>query len=155
VVGERAGFLDDDVVGAVLEAHEVPRRHLLGVGDRRAPEPLLRPPQRDDTPPGVAWFSFAKTERRVTCYYFYVWDDDFGPAFVKVSAYFPYPMKIWVNGHEWAKRQAVKAGIEFTELSTGSPPVPILLRCRRSATGSAPARSGCSPSGGGRSCRCR
>ena len=46
-------------------------------------------------------------------------DDDFGPAFVKVCAYFPYPMKIWVNGHEWAKRQATKAGIGFTELSNG------------------------------------
>ena len=65
------------------------------------------------------WFSFTKAERRVTCYYFYLWDDDFGPAFVKVCAYFPYPMKIWVNGHEWAKRQATKAGIGFTELSNG------------------------------------
>jgi hypothetical protein len=32
------------------------------------------------------WFSFTKGERRVTCYYFYVWDDDFGPTFVKVCA---------------------------------------------------------------------
>ena len=32
---------------------------------------------------------------------------------------------------------------------------PILLGCRRSATGSARARSGCSPNAGGRSCRCR
>jgi hypothetical protein len=38
---------------------------------------------------------------------------------VKVCAYFPYPMKIWVHGHEWAKRQATKAGIGFTELSNG------------------------------------
>ena len=38
---------------------------------------------------------------------------------------------------------------------TGSPPPPIPLRCRRSATGSARARSGCSPNAGGRSCRCR
>ena len=65
------------------------------------------------------WFSFAESQRRVTCYYFYLWDDDFGPAFIKVCAYFPYPMKIWVNGHEWAKRQAAKAGIGFTELSNG------------------------------------
>jgi hypothetical protein len=36
-----------------------------------------------------------------------------------VCAYFPYPAKIWVNGHEWAKRQALKAGISFTELSNG------------------------------------
>ena len=41
------------------------------------------------------------------------------PAFIKVCAYFPYPAKIWVNGHEWAKRQAAKAGIAFTELSNG------------------------------------
>ena len=67
----------------------------------------------------AVWFSFTKAQRRVTCYYFYLWDDDFGPAFVKVCAYFPYPMKIWVNGHQWAKPQATKAGIGFTELSDG------------------------------------
>jgi hypothetical protein len=67
----------------------------------------------------TVWFSFAVSQRRVSCYYFYVWDNDFGPAFVKVCAYFPYPMKIWVNGHEWAKRQATKAGIAYTELSNG------------------------------------
>jgi hypothetical protein len=65
------------------------------------------------------WFSFTKAQRRVTCYYFYLFDDDFGPAFVKVCAYFPYPVKVWLNGHEWAKRQAVKAGIGFAELSNG------------------------------------
>ena len=41
------------------------------------------------------------------------------PAFIKVCAYFPYPVKVWVNGHEWAKRQAARAGIGFTELSNG------------------------------------
>src|SRR5215831_211998 len=64
-------------------------------------------------------FTFAKADRRVTCYYFYLWDEGFGPAFIKVCAYFPYPAKIWVNGHEWAKRQAARAGIGFTELSNG------------------------------------
>jgi hypothetical protein len=65
------------------------------------------------------WFSFGKADRRVTCFYFYLWDIDFGPAFIKVCAYFPYPVKVWLNGHEWAKRQAVQAGIGFTELSNG------------------------------------
>ena len=68
---------------------------------------------------GVPWFSFTKADRRVTCFYFYVWDADFGPAFIKVCAYFPYPIKVWLNGHEWAKRQAAQAGIGFTELSNG------------------------------------
>lgn len=67
----------------------------------------------------AVWFSFTKADRRVTCFYFYLWDDDFGPAFIKVCAYFPYPVKVWVNGHEWAKRQATHAGIGFTELSNG------------------------------------
>ena len=68
---------------------------------------------------GVPWFSFAKVDRRVTCYYFYLWDAEFGPGFVKVCAYFPYPAKVWVNGHEWAKRQAARAGIGYRELSNG------------------------------------
>ena len=68
---------------------------------------------------GVPWFSFTKADRRVSCFYFYLWDEDFGAAFIKVCTYFPYPVKVWVNGHEWAKRQCVKAGIDFTALSNG------------------------------------
>src|SRR5512139_700427 len=68
---------------------------------------------------GIPWFSFTKADRRVTCFYFYLWDADFGPAFIKICAYFPYPIKVWLNGHEWAKRQATQAGIEFSELSNG------------------------------------
>src|ERR1700693_3572139 len=72
-----------------------------------------------ETKSAAPQYTFAKADRRVTCYYFYLWDEDFGSAFIKVCAYFPYPAKIWVNGHEWAKRQALKAGIGFTALSNG------------------------------------
>jgi hypothetical protein len=75
--------------------------------------------KRDTDPDKVPQFSFDKVERRVTCYYFYLWDDGFGAAFIKICAYFPYPIKVWVNGHEWAKRQATAAGIGFTPLSNG------------------------------------
>ena len=87
----------------------------IGVAQEFAPVFTATKKHRGNT----VWFSFAVSQRRVTCYYFYVWDDDFGPAFVKVCAYFPYPMKVWINGHEWAKRQATKAGIGFSELSNG------------------------------------
>ena len=30
-----------------------------------------------------------------------------------------YPAKIWLNGHEWVKRQAARAGLGFTALSNG------------------------------------
>ncbi len=68
---------------------------------------------------GIPCFGFHKADRRVTCFYFYLWDTDFGAGFIKVCAYFPYPIKVWVNGHEWAKRQAIQAGIGFTALSNG------------------------------------
>ncbi len=50
---------------------------------------------KDQTSTGAVWFSYNRTERRVTCYYFYLWDAGSGPAFMKVCAYFPYPGKIW------------------------------------------------------------
>jgi hypothetical protein len=68
---------------------------------------------------GVPRFGYAKTDRRVTAYYFYLVDEAFGPAFMKVCAYFPYPIKIWLNGHEYSKRAASAAGIGFTQLDNG------------------------------------
>ena len=53
-----------------------------------------------DTRATAPQYTFAKADRRMTCYYFYLWDEDSGPAFVKVCACFPCPAKIWVNGHE-------------------------------------------------------
>jgi hypothetical protein len=69
--------------------------------------------------PGPPRFSFAKADRRVSVFYFYIYDDDFGPGFIKICTYFPYPAKVWLNGHEWAKRQATRAGIGFSELANG------------------------------------
>ena len=36
-----------------------------------------------------------------------------------MSTYFPYPGKVWLNGHEWAKRQLDHAGIGYTPLTNG------------------------------------
>ena len=69
--------------------------------------------------PGVALFDFVKEERRVGMYYFYILDPEFGPGFIKICTYFPYPAKVWCNGHEWAKRQAARAGIDFAALANG------------------------------------
>jgi hypothetical protein len=55
----------------------------------------------------------------VNHFYFYCLDDDFGPFFIKFCSYFPYNAKLCLNGHEWAKRQAAKAGIAFEALDNG------------------------------------
>ncbi len=73
---------------------------------------------RSDTP-GLVSFDFTKSSRRVGTFYFYVLDPDFGLGFIKICTYFPYPAKVWVNGHEWAKRQADHAGIAYTPLANG------------------------------------
>ena len=75
--------------------------------------------ERPKDHPGPPIFGFAKADRRVSVYYFYISDDDFGPCFIKMCSYFPYPAKVWANGHEWAKRQAAKAGLAYTELANG------------------------------------
>ena len=55
----------------------------------------------------------------VNHFYFYLWDPDWGPAFIKTNAYAPWPIWIYLNGHEWAKRQLDKAGISFEALDNG------------------------------------
>jgi hypothetical protein len=94
------------------------RSGVAGVGVAQEFQRVWAACQRD-TRTAAPQYTFAKADRRVTCYYFYLWDEEFGPAFVEVCAYFPYPAKVWVNGHEWAKRQALRAGIGFTALSNG------------------------------------
>jgi hypothetical protein len=52
-------------------------------------------------------------------YYFYILDEDFGMLFIKFSSYFPFNGRVCLNGHEYAKRQLAKEGIEFQGLDNG------------------------------------
>lgn len=76
----------------------------------------------DSNPLGSAGhphFSFTRQSRVPDHWYFYLWDDDWGPAFIKLCSYAPYPLWVMANGHEWAKRQLAAQGIEFSELDNG------------------------------------
>ena len=55
----------------------------------------------------------------VNHFYFYIWDPEFGGSFWKSNAYAPFPIWIWLNGHEWAKRQLDKAGVKYESLDNG------------------------------------
>jgi len=95
------------------------RSQVAAIGVAQEPQRVFISRQRDTDPSKPPQFSFDKKDRRVTVYYFYLYDADFGPAFIKVCTYCPWPIKVWVNGHEWAKQQAARTGIGFTELSNG------------------------------------
>jgi hypothetical protein len=84
------------------------RSQVAAIGVAQEPQIVWIARRRDTNPGKPPQFSFTKENRRVTAYYFYLWDEGFGPAFIKICAYFPYPVKVWVNGHEWAKRQALQ-----------------------------------------------
>jgi hypothetical protein len=69
---------------------------------------------------GPGWFEYTRDKAvYVNHYYFYVDDEEFGPAFVKVCSYAPWALKVCLNGHEWAKRQLDKLGIGYTALDNG------------------------------------
>jgi hypothetical protein len=45
----------------------------------------------------AVWFAWNKSERRVSCFYFYIYDRYFGAYFIKICSYFPWPAKVWCN----------------------------------------------------------
>ncbi len=91
---------------------------VLFIGRAQEKTGLFRTEKRRDAH-GDSYPWIVKTTGLVNQFYFYCLDDDFGPFFLKFCSYFPYNAKLCLNGHEWAKRQAAKAGIAFEALDNG------------------------------------
>jgi hypothetical protein len=70
-------------------------------------------------PQGGVHFDFSRQSVAVNHYYFYVQDPEWGPAFLKIGTYLPYPVRVCLNGHEWVKQQLRRAGIGFESLDNG------------------------------------
>jgi hypothetical protein len=120
VVTLKAADRNIEVMRPYLEAAAASgRSQVAAIGVAQETQRVFLARKRDTDPSKCPQFSFSKADRRVTVFYFYLWDAGFGPAFIKICTYCPWPMKIWVNGHEWAKQQARKVGLGFTELSNG------------------------------------
>jgi len=74
---------------------------------------------RDGGPDGHPHFEYRRQSIFPNNYYWYIRDPDWGPGFLKTTAYAPYSVWLYLNGNEWAKRQAAQRGIEFTALDNG------------------------------------
>jgi hypothetical protein len=70
-------------------------------------------------PPRAVHFSFSRQSVAVKHYYFYLQDAEWGPAFIKVGTYLPYPARVCLNGNEWLKQQLRKEAIPFDSLDNG------------------------------------
>jgi len=116
VKGERK----DDVMHAHLAGFEAAGRTegVLFIGRAQEKTGLFRTERRRNAE-GNAYPWIVRSTGVVNHFYVYAVDDDFGPFFLKFCTYFPYNARLCLNGHEWAKRQAAKAGIGFTALDNG------------------------------------
>jgi hypothetical protein len=70
-------------------------------------------------PQGGVTFDFSRQWVAVNQYYFYLHDRDWGPGFIKIGTYVPYPVKVCLNGHEWVKQQLRRQRIRFGSLDNG------------------------------------
>jgi hypothetical protein len=132
-----------EAVNAFAKAHEIPVvRFAKAMVKEETARPYMQKAEREDRTGVVmlgvaqekafAWrgwrqggsdahphFEFGRQAIFVNHYYFYISDPEWGPAFIKTNAYAPYPVWVYLNGHEWAKRQAAQQGIDFTPLDNG------------------------------------
>ncbi|MDR3360958.1 MAG: hypothetical protein LBO20_10045 [Bifidobacteriaceae bacterium] len=111
----KKGQRKDDITLEFLAGHDGAEA-VLYIGRAQEKANVFQTEKRRNPATGATYPWIVSTTRIVNHYYFYCFDDDFGPFFIKFCSYFPYTARLCVNGHEWAKRQASKAGIAFTAL---------------------------------------
>jgi hypothetical protein len=115
------GQRKDDLTREYLRRAEVDERGLvpeqvLYVGVAQEKQKVFRTSKRRNPVTGATYPWLVPASGVVNQYYFYCADEDFGPVCVKFSSYFPYTGRLIINGNEYAKRQAAKAGIGFVPL---------------------------------------
>src|SRR4051812_9164303 len=92
---------------------------VLFVGRAQEKAGVWRTQRRYSPSTGGSYAWLVRASAFINFFYFYCVDADFGPFFLKFSTYFPYTAKLCINGNEWAKRQAAKAGIGYEPLDNG------------------------------------
>lgn len=118
LVDFRPGQRKDDVAHEYLAGFDR-AEGVLFVGRAQEKTGVFRTEKRRNPVTGAAYPWLVRRTAIVNHFYIYALDDDFGPFFIKFCTYFPYNAKVCLNGNEWAKRQAAKAGVAFEPLDNG------------------------------------
>ncbi len=112
------GRRKDDVAHEFL-ARFTGEEGVLFVGRAQEKTRVFRTEKRRNPETGATYPWIVSATGIVNHFYVYAVDAEFGPFFIKFSSYFPYTAKLCINGNEYAKRVAAKAGIGFTALDNG------------------------------------
>ena len=107
-----AGYLQR----AQLDDRGLVPAQVLYAGVAQEKQKVFRTSKRRNPVTGATYPWLVPGSGVVNQYYFYCVDEEFGPVCVKFSGYFPYTGRLILNGNEYAKRQAAKAGIGFVPL---------------------------------------
>lgn len=113
----KKGQRKDDVAQEYLAAFPGDEG-VLFVGKAQEKASVFRTEKRR-RPDGSTYPWIYRSTTPVNHYYVYVLDRDFGPLFIKFCSYFPYAVKVCLNGHEWLKRQLTQRGIAYEPLDNG------------------------------------
>jgi hypothetical protein len=109
------GQSKDQIARRYLAGHDGGEQ-ILFAGVAQEKTRIWRTRQRQDPVTGKRYPWLCQEQAMVNHWYFYGFDTDFGAFYIKFCGYFPYTGQIYLNGHEYAKRQCLKAGIGFTAL---------------------------------------
>ena len=117
------GRKKDDIAQEFI-ARQGAKEGVMFLGKAQEKTPVCRTERRRSWDGQSTYPWIVKSTAMINQYYWYIFDANFGPLFLKFGSYFPYNAKLCLNGHEWLKRQLAKAGIAYEALDNG------LLQCR-------------------------
>jgi hypothetical protein len=114
----RKGQRKDDIARQFFSRFTA-QEGVVFIGKAQEKTPVFRTERRRNPQTGISFPWIVRSTAIVNHFYIYCLDRDFGPFFLKFSTYFPYNAKLCLNGHEYAKRQLQRKGIDFEALDNG------------------------------------
>ena len=139
VVAFEKGIRKDTVAQEHVAAFQK-QEGVVFIGKAQEKSTVYRTIKRRCPQTGKTFPWLTKTTAMVNQYYFYCVDKDFGPFFLKFCSYFPYNARLYINGHEYAKRQLKQQAIAFEALDNGVLSCDNPRRLQRICDGLSPAK---------------
>jgi hypothetical protein len=127
----RKGERKDDIAAEMRRSFESDEG-VVFIGKAQEKSSVFRTEKRTNPKTGFKYPWIVRGTAMVNQYYFYIVDGDFGPLFIKFGSYFPYTAKLYINGHEWLKRQLQQRNIAMKASTTASFHVLTQYWCSRS-----------------------
>jgi hypothetical protein len=109
---------DKDAIANAARARFTRREGVVLLGVAQEKQRSFKAQKRRG-PQGGVTFDFSRQWVAVNQYYFYLQDREWGPGFLKIGTYLPYPVKVCLNGHEWVKQQLRRQRVRFESLDNG------------------------------------